>query len=247
MTAWAAKDPDAVLDYVYRIPLDAGDSVNSLTPWVTCIAGTVTIESQSLAGAPNTTSDGYGQDVTVWLSGGANGETSVFRVAWTTSGGRENDDVITLNVIESDLAPLVLTGYMKPVAAHLMARYPAFANVPSATVQYWLTDAERYVTNVWSEGDYAAGLMAKAADSMAQAGLGTDAAVTAAIPTGVSRMKSGAFEMQFTDQAANARLTGVGANRYGQEYLALLQRNRGGPRVAPSGIAPPGTDTFVWP
>jgi hypothetical protein len=239
MAAWTAKDPDAVLDYVYRIPLDAGDSVSSGTPWVAVLTGTVAIDDQSLAAGPDTTSEGYGQDVTVWLSGGTAGETAVFRVSWETAGGRTNDDVITLAVVESDLEPLLLTDYMKPVPAHLQTRYPAFADIASSTIAYWLTDAERTVTNAWTEGDYAAGLMALAAHNMALAGYGTDVAAVATIPAGVSRFKSGALEVNFTDQAANNRAAGgYDSTRYGQEYLALLRRNRAGPLVAPTGVAP---------
>lgn len=243
MVSWPAKDPDAVLDYVYRIPLDAGDSVSSGTPWVTKLSGDVVIDSQSLASPPDTTDAGYGQDVTVWLSGGTDGETAVFRIAWETSGGRQNDDVITLPVIESDITePLALTGYAKPAPGHLTARYPAFDGVATSTIQYWLTDAERYVTTDWSEGDYAAGLMALAAHNMSVAGLGTDAAALSALPAGVTRIKSGSFEASMTDAAANGRLTGgAGSTRYGQEYMGLLRRNRAGPVIMPSGVAPADT------
>jgi hypothetical protein len=246
MTSWAAKDPDAVLDYVYRIALDAGDSV--ATHSLAVLSGTVSIDSESIAAAPDTTDEGYGQDVTVWLSGGAAGETAVFRIAWITTDTRENDDVITLPVIESDIVPLVLTGYAKPAPADLLTRYPAFADVPVATIAYWLADAERYVTDAWTEGDYAAGLMALAAHNMALAGYGTEAAALSGIPNGVSRFKSGALEVNFTDAAANARVGGdLTSTRYGVEYQSLLARNRGGPLVAPTGVPPDGVYPEVWP
>lgn len=239
MVAWTSKDPDAVLDYIYRIPLDAGDSVTSLTPWVTKLTGSVTIDSQDLAAAPNTTTDGYGQDVTVWLSGGTNGETAVFRADWVTADGRSDDDVITLPVIESDVIPLLLTGYMKPAAAHLLMRYPAFAAVPTSTIAYWLTDAERSVDTSWGEGDYAAALMALAAHNMALAGLGTQAVALADVPAGITSMRSGSLSLSFTPEAANSRMTGdLTATQYGQEYAMLLRRNRGGPYVGPTGVIP---------
>lgn len=237
-TSWPAKDPDAVLDYTYRIPLDAGDSVASYT--LESIAGTVAIDDESLAGAPDTTDKGYGQDLTAWLSGGVAGEASVFRITWTTDAGRTPDPVsVVLQVAESDYAPLVLTGYAKPAAAHLVMRYPAFAAVPASTIQYWLTDAERAVDQSWTEGDYAAALMALAAHNMTLAGLGADAAALANIPAGLNRMKSGSLELGFTDAAANARAGGeLTSTRYGQEYRALLLRNRGGPRVTGTGVDP---------
>lgn len=246
--SWPAKDPDAVLDYIYRIPLDAGDSVSSLTPWVTKLSGSVAIASQSLAGAPDTTTDGYGQNVTVWLSGGTDGETAVLKVEWSTAQSRTNDDIITIPIASSHVPDLVLSGYVKPVPGNLVARYPAFASVPTNTVQSWLTDAERYVTDVWSEGDYPIGLMALAAHNMALAGLGADAAAFSGVPVGITSMKSGSLSLNFTPQAANARLVGdLTATRYGQEYSALLQRNRGGPRVADSGIPPFGVYPVGWP
>jgi hypothetical protein len=248
MVTWTAKDPDAVLDYIYRIPLDANDSVASATPWIARLAGTVVIDSQALAATPNTTTEGYGQDLTVWLSGGAAEETSVFRVSWVTADGRTDDDVITLPVIESDVAPLVLTGYAKPSPAHLAIKYPAFAAVAASTIQFWLTDAERYVTNAWSERDYAAGLMALAAHNMAVAGIGAEATALTGIPAGVTAMKSGSLALNFTPEAANARLTGdLSGTPYGQEYAGLLRRNRGGPLVAPSGIPPFDAYPVGWP
>jgi hypothetical protein len=247
MATWTAKDPDAVLDYIYRIPLDANDSVSSSTPWIARIAGTVAIDSQDLA-APDTTSEGYGQDLTVWLSGGASKETSVFRVSWVTVDGRTDDDIITLPVIESDVAPLVLTGFAKPGPAHLAMKYPAFASVAASTIQFWLTDAERYVTEAWSERDYAAGLMAFAAHNMAVAGIGTAATALTGIPAGVTAMKSGSLSLNFTPEAANARLTGdLSGTPYGQEYVALLRRNRAGPLVAPTGVPPYDGYPVGWP
>jgi hypothetical protein len=238
---WPSKDPDAVLDFVYRIPLDAGDSVSNSPPWITKLSGDVVIDSQSLASAANTTDEGYGQDVTIWLSGGTDGETALFEVSWTTAGTRLDDGLVQLPVVSSELPTLLLTDYMKPSTGHLIARYPAFADVPGSTIAYWLTDAERYVTDAWTERDYAAGLMALAAHNMTLAGLGTDAAAISGIPTGITRMKSGSLELGFTDAAANGRMGGdLLSTRYGAEYRALLIRNRGGVRVQPTGSIPCG-------
>lgn len=229
MATWAPKDPDAVLDYLYTIPLDQGDTVASYT--LSLLAGTVAIDNQSRSGA----------DVTAWLSGGEDGETAVFKIEWTTTLSRTNDDIITLAVQSADVPDLALTGYAKPAPGNLIARYPAFAAVPVSTIRAWLTDAERFVTDSWGEGDYAAGLMSLAAHNMALAGLGTDAASLSGVPAGVTALKSGSLALNFTPEAANARLTGdLTATRYGQEFAQLQARNVGGPRVAATGIAPPG-------
>jgi hypothetical protein len=236
MSVWPAKDPQSVQDYEYTIPLDTGDSVSSYT--FSKLAGDVVIDSESRAGA----------DVTVWLSGGTDGETAVFRIAWATVGGRDDDDVITLFVSSHEYEALVLTDYAKPLPPHLKMRYPAFASIEAGTIQYWLTDAERYVTTAWTEGDYAAGLMALAAHNMALAGYGTEATAVAAIPIGVSRFKSGTLDVTLTEAATNARASGdLSSTRYGIEYRALLARNRGGPLVAPTGITPDGMGVEVWP
>jgi hypothetical protein len=227
MSVWPSKDPQAVADYQYTIPLDEGDTVASYT--LTKMTGDVVIDSDSNAGAV----------VTAWLSGGTDGETAVFRIAWATTGGRDDDDVITLTVSSHEYEALVLTDYAKPLPPHLKARYPAFAAVDAGTIQFWLTDAERFVTDSWTEGDYAAGLMALAAHNMALAGYGTDAAALASVPAGITRMRSGSFELGFTESAANARATGsLESTRYGQEYQALLKANRGGPLIQPTGVVP---------
>jgi hypothetical protein len=129
--------------------------------------------------------------------------------------------------------------YDVPTADELQVRYTAFADVDDAVVTYWITDAQRFVTEAWTETDYAVALMAMAAHNMALAGLGTQAAVTSGIPAGVRRFKSGSFEAEFTEQHANAAASGdLSSTRYGQEYALLLRRNRGGPRVTPTGTVP---------
>jgi hypothetical protein len=126
--------------------------------------------------------------------------------------------------------------YDVPTAATLKLRYPAFASVDDAVIEYWITDAQRYVTTAWSDTDYAVALMALAAHNMTLAGLGADAAAVASIPSGITAMKSGSLALNFTPEAANARLNGTyGATRYGTEYELLLRRNRGGPYVQDTG------------
>lgn len=225
--SWPAKDPESVLDYTYTIALDAGDTVQSST--FEKLSGDVVIDSQLRVGAL----------WTVTLSGGTDGETAVYRVAWITVAGRELDEIITQAVAANEITELELTGFAKPSAAHLIARYPAFADVDVATIRIWLTDAERLVDQSWNEGDYAAALMSLAAHNMALGGLGTEAAVLAGVPSGVTNFKSGSFSLSMTEEAANARAGGgYKATRYGAEFYALLRRNKGGPRVAGTGAVP---------
>lgn len=236
---WPPKDPDAVYDYTYRIPLDAGDSIAPGQATIAKLSGDVVIDSQTLAATPDTEDGVFGQVLTAWLTGGTDGETALFKVEWTTVATRSDDALIQLPVISSEIVDLLLTGYMKPSAAHLVLKYPAFASVSPATVAFWLTDAERSVDASWSEGDYAAALMALAAHNMALAGLGSEGAALSGVPAGITRMKSGSLELGFTDAAANARMSGsFAATRYGQEYELLLRRNRGGPFVMGTGALP---------
>lgn len=238
---WPSKDPDAVLDYTYRIPLDPNDSIAPDQAVLTKLSGDVVLDNVggTLAATPDTVDGVYGQVITAWLSGGTDGETALFQVTWTTVATRKDDALIQLPVASAELVALALTGYAKPLPGHLIARYPAFASVPASTVQAWLTDAERFVDTGWSEGDYAAGLMSLAAHNMALLGLGTDGAALAGVPAGISRFRSGSLDVSMTEQAANARMTGdFTATRYGQEYVSLLRRNRGGPLVADTGILP---------
>lgn len=226
---WPAKDPQAVTDYTFTIPLDEGDSVSSST--FTKVSGDVVIDDSDRAGAV----------WTAFISGGTLGETNVFKVAWTTTGGRTDEDYVTLLIATSDYVALDLTDYTKPLPQHLIARYPAFAAVPTATIQYWLTDAERFVDDSWTEGDYAAGLMAMAAHNMALAGLGTEAAALSGVPGGITKIKSGALDISFSESAAADRQTGaLGSTRYGADYAMLRRRNKGGPRVTATGTVPTG-------
>jgi hypothetical protein len=249
MTSWTAKDPSAVLSYAYRIPLAAGDSVAAIgNVTFTRLSGTATIQSTSLSAAPNTTTAGYGQDLTVWISGGADQETDVFKVVWTTVQGRTNDDIITLPIIANvQLVALDLVNFTAPLPGHLQLRYPAFASVAAATIQFWLTDAQRFVKNNWRASDYPVGLMALAAHNMAIQGLVTDGN-TAQIPGGVDRFKMGPMEFNLTQQAANAKLGGdLTSTRYGVEYQTLRLANTGGPRVAATGVPPYSIYPNAWP
>lgn len=133
--------------------------------------------------------------------------------------------------------------YTVPSADDLQIRYPAFAAVDDTVVEYWIEDAQRFVTEAWTETDYGPALMALAAHNLALAGYGTQAAAVSGIPAGVKSFKSGQFAAEFTEQQANAAASGsLDSTRYGQEYATLLRRNRGGPHVTPTGSVPYG-----WP
>jgi hypothetical protein len=128
--------------------------------------------------------------------------------------------------------------YEAPEPAELILRYPAFAAVDEAVIQYWLTDAEREVGTTWIEADYAPALMALAAHNMTLAGYGTDAASTE-LPSGITSFKSAELSVSFANEVAAANAAGAyAATRYGVEFRRLQRRSKAGPRVASPGAVP---------
>lgn len=129
--------------------------------------------------------------------------------------------------------------YDAPTAADLIARYPAFANVAVPTLEYWITDSARGVATSWIEGDYQPARLALAAHNMTLANVpgiaGSDVAGFAA--AGVESFRSGAFSANFSADAVKAAVAGgLESTAYGREYMDLLRKNRGGPRVTASGF-----------
>lgn len=112
-------------------------------------------------------------------------------------------------------------------AATLKMRYPAFATVSDTTINYWLTDAARIVTNSWGD-DQEPATLALAAHSMSS----TPGVVSSAIPAGVTRFRSGSTDIAFSDSAAaRSAEGGYKSTPYGREFAAMLRRNVGGPML----------------
>lgn len=117
--------------------------------------------------------------------------------------------------------------YVVPTANDLQARFPAFAAVLDATIDLYIADAQ--VDTSWLESDYATAIMLWAAWAMTDVGIGTGGEISGYIGSGVSRLKSGTLDVSFSDKAAS--LSGYETNIYGRQFLALLRKNKGGPRV----------------
>ena len=138
--------------------------------------------------------------------------------------------------------------YDLPTPTLLKQRYPAFAAVDDGTIQYWLTDAERFVDTTWMESDYAPALMAYAAHSMTEQGVAGIASGGAGVPAGVTSFKSASVSINFAEAAVTQQVEGgLSADRYGREYLALLHRNKAGPRVVGGGVADGCNAGFAGP
>jgi hypothetical protein len=211
MTSQFAKDPQEVLDYPWKIPLDAGDSVSSFT--AAKISGDVVLDSYAEA-------DGTG---TIWLSGGTDGTASVFTLTAVTSGGRTFETTVIVNVVDSSSA----------LVAEFLMRYPAFASVGVSQIAYWLKDAETTVTDSWIEADISPARMALAAHNLALSGAGSaGGAVGALAAMGVTSFKSASMSVNFAEGAViRSGSGGYSSTKYGVQFLTYLRRNVGGPRL----------------
>lgn len=127
--------------------------------------------------------------------------------------------------------------YAIPTAAELIARYPAFAAVPPATIDVHIADASvQAVDTSWGETDYAPAIAAKAAHEMALLGLGDRGEAAGYAAAGVTQIRSGNFQASFSSDAVKkASGGGLDATPYGVAYKRLLRKNRGGPRLAGGG------------
>lgn len=108
-------------------------------------------------------------------------------------------------------------------------RYPEFDEVPDARVNYWLSDAERYVKVETYGVDYEIALLLATAHQLALSGFGGGGGD---LPAGVTQMRSGALSLSFDAGTVKAQAEGGwAATRYGAQFLALLRLTHGGPRV----------------
>ncbi|MGE7204912.1 DUF4054 domain-containing protein [Sphingomonas sp. NPDC019816] len=130
--------------------------------------------------------------------------------------------------------------------ADLKMRYPAFENVDDTRIQYWLTDADRYVTDAWG-ADADPARLAYAAHKLVLSkapGIADDSDLAVlGIPTGVTKFKSASMDVQISEAASNRSLSsGWDATTYGEEFAVILRRNTGGPMLV--GYVEP---TCGWP
>ena len=132
--------------------------------------------------------------------------------------------------------------------ADLKMRYPAFDAVDDARVQYWLTDADRYVNDSWG-ADADPGRIDYAAHQLVVTkapGIADDSDLTAmGVPAGVTKFRSASMDVQITEAGANRSLSsGWDASIYGQAFAVLLRRHNGGPRLV--GYVEPRCDVYGY-
>jgi hypothetical protein len=131
--------------------------------------------------------------------------------------------------------------YALPTATDLKQRYPAFAAVDDATVDWWLDYViGKDVDQSWGENMGPEGNMAAAAHRMVKAGIGI-AGGGASLPAGVTDFKSGSVSIAFSAEAAKkSASSGWDSTTYGDDYAAALFKEKGGPRVIGGGVVPCG-------
>lgn len=123
--------------------------------------------------------------------------------------------------------------YTIPTAANLIARYPAFAAVATATIDVHIADAATdAVDTSWPEALYAPAIAAKAAHEMALLGLGEQGEAAGYAAAGVASIRTGNFQASFSQGSVDrASRGGLDATPYGRAYKRLLRNAKGGPRV----------------
>jgi hypothetical protein len=121
--------------------------------------------------------------------------------------------------------------YTEPTATTFVARFPRFTSVDDGVIGSALTEAESWVDESWAEADFTLARMLYAAHSLTLDGHGTGAEseTFAAGAGGFKSMKSGGLTLDRFDRAKGS--TSLETTSYGQRYLELLRRNKGGARV----------------
>lgn len=141
--------------------------------------------------------------------------------------------------------------YIVPTAAELKARYPAFAGVSDDIVNSALTEAQRMVDETWTEGDYATAIMLYACHIMALDGHGTspDAQANTGQAANFQTIRSGQLTLTRGQKSGGGSDTEnwYKSTRFGSRFWMLLQQNKGGGRVAASGVSPYHPGAFDWP
>ena len=209
---WPAKDPDEVLDYSWTPALSQGDHIVSAT--ATRVSGSVTLDATAHSDTA----------VTLTLSGGADGETSVFQIRVTTHGDYVLEETLYITCTASANADV----------AAFKRRYPSFATVDNETVATYLADATADVGDWGDLTDRATYLLAAHMMTLNGIGSGTEAEMANNGATGMTRLKSGAFEVAFSG-AVNTKSAYM-VTRFGSQFYELLRRVKAGPIVTDSGV-----------
>lgn len=136
---WPSKDPNEVKDYSWVVPVDEGDEIASFT--YSGGDGPVTVQSQA------NTED----TITLWLSGGVDGDEATFTLLVTTIGGRVFEAVATIGVAaNSTIAPSADSYYgsVEGYRSYHIVRGRAASDPNSRVLEALLIASE------WLDGSY---------------------------------------------------------------------------------------------
>ncbi|MGL4834135.1 MAG: DUF4054 domain-containing protein [Shewanella sp.] len=204
----APKDPNEVVDYKWFPPLDEGDTITG-TPIVTLIAGTVLVPQSN-----DTTS------VTIFFSGGADGETAEVVLVAQTVGGRTWEETFYLPIRSSEYSA---------DAVKLVEIHDEFAAVSPAKLKYWLEQANE----IFPDNQH--NRMLLACHYMAESGLGTstESELHREGLANATNIKTGTLSLSFGDGASSDNR--FMSTKYGKQVWPALRDATGGPRVASPG------------
>lgn len=213
MIIWPAKRQDEVLEYEWAPSLDNGEHISGHT--IVRVSGSAVVSS-------STTSNTL---LTVHIANGSS--DTVFELTVTTTRGRTYQTTAVLQVAPEHDAE---------TAAFLTA-FPAFAGVTDATLQFWIGRASGLIDASWSAHDraFAGYLLAAHYMTLNGLGAGTEAEMANNGATGMTKLKSGAFEVSFSD-GAGANKGAYSGTKYGLQFYEILRRNKAGPLVTGGGL-----------
>lgn len=122
--------------------------------------------------------------------------------------------------------------FVIPAPADLVARFPAFASVPTSAVAGALAESAGRVDATWIEADAPIAAMLYAAHVLTLDGLGTgaEAAAAAAGALGFQSMRSGSLSLERRPPSGRDAGSLLQETTYGRRFLALLRVNQ--PAVA---------------
>lgn len=234
------KDPDEVKDYgLDWAPALGSDTITS-SAWVVASAAGMTVDSDSHTA----------NSATIWLSGGADGETGVFTNRVETAGGRTLEETIAVSVVSSAVQIVPPVGLRDPVTPSKFKTIKrAFSEVPDDVVQYYLDQAAPSVGSMWPDNMYQAGIISLTCHLMTLEGLGTSEEAKSAVSGGMVRLKSASVDVQVSQVAADAIAKGgYAATSCGREFERLMGMLHAGP-ITVGGSSGPCASPYAkdWP
>lgn len=124
-----------------------------------------------------------------------------------------------------------------PTAEEFKARFPRFSAVGDTTVNLYLAEAGRTVSeDCWRAEDYADGVMYLSAHLMVEEGAVNPTGPSAGTSGAIKKAKAGAVEVEFQSQnmgGDTSRLWATyGTTIYGKRYVELLSRQGNGGQPA---------------